>query len=81
MLEALLQGAKLGLIPGFICGLLPLVAGLYRRRPKSAAIGFVGSLALGALFGFYGALIFSIFTAAAIWRGEPIRGAREETTK
>ena len=81
MFDAFLQGAKLGLIPGFICGLFPFAVGLYRRRPRSAAIGFVGSLALGALFGLYGSLVFSILIAATILRGQPIRGTGEELPK
>lgn len=75
--EAFLQGAKVGLIFGAALGLIPLAVGFYKRRPKSAVLGFVGSLVLGALFGLYGALMFSAGIAGAIWRNQPIKGTGE----
>ena len=77
MTEAFLHGAAFGLVIGAAMGLVPLSIGLYRKKPQGAVLVFFGSVGIGALFGFYGALPFSLFTSAALWRGQPIRGVRE----
>jgi hypothetical protein len=82
MREAILQsGALWGAVVGLLLGLLPLAAGLYRRRHKSAFLTHFVTVVIGALFGFYGALIFAIFTAGPLWRGEPIKWFGRESGK
>ena len=67
----LLQLAAAGAVVGAVTGIFPLAAGVLRRRWKFGLVAAAVSIMLGAAFGLWGALMFSIAATVGLWGAKP----------
>ncbi len=57
-----------GGIIGLVCGLLPLIAGIVKKKAKLGSIGFIVCILAGIPFSLWGGLLAAIIFTVLIFR-------------